>query len=99
MHMSLSAVAAAAPDSIVELQLALPNETSSAGRGVTVGVPILIIFILFYLVTHKNYKIGGLVLAFVAGVMLSGTQVASSLSELVDHFVTAGVNAVSDTFS
>ncbi|MEU0937104.1 hypothetical protein [Embleya sp. NPDC005971] len=99
MHMSLSAVAAAAPDSIVELHSAVTTETSSVGRGVTVGVPILIIFILFYLVTHKNYKIGGLVLAFVAGVMLSGTQVASSLSELVDHFVTAGVNAVSDTFS
>jgi hypothetical protein len=99
MHMSLSVVAAAPPDSIVGLNSALAQETSTAGRGVTVGVPILIIFILFYLVTHKNYKIGGLVLAFVAGVMLSGTQVASSLSELVDHLVTAGVNAVSDVFS
>ncbi|WP_424636930.1 hypothetical protein [Embleya sp. AB8] len=97
--MSLSAVAAAAPDYIVDYHAAVTTQTSSVGRGVTVGVPILIIFILFYLVTHKNHKILGLVLAFVAGVMLSGTQVASSLSELVDHFVTAGVNAVSDTFS
>ncbi|MFE3201439.1 hypothetical protein ACWGR4_15570 [Embleya sp. NPDC055664] len=98
MHMSLSAVAAAAPEHIANFQ-AVTTETSSVGRGVTVGVPILIIFILFYMVTHKGYKLLGLILAFVAGVMLSGTQVASSLSELVDHFVTAGVNAVSDTFS
>jgi len=99
MHMSLSAVAAAPTDAVVVFNDAPTTETSTVGRGVTVGVPILIIFILFYMVTHKGYKITGLILAFVAGVMLSGTQIASSLSELVDHLVTAGVNAVSDVFS
>lgn len=80
--------------------IAAPATTStSVGTGVTVGVPILVILILFYLVTHKGHKLSGLILAFVAGVMLSGTQIASSLSQLVEKLVTSGVDAITGVFS
>ncbi|MDI2130848.1 hypothetical protein [Yinghuangia seranimata] len=78
--------------------VAAPEDTTTVGQGVTIGVPIIIIFILFYLVTHKGYKMGGLILAFVAGVMLSGTAAAGSLSQLVESVVNAGVNGVTDVF-
>lgn len=76
---------------------ALAAATDSGGA--TIGIPILILLILFYLVSHKGYKVGGILLAFVAGVMLSGTSLATSVTDVVDQLLSAGVNAIEGLFN
>jgi hypothetical protein len=95
----MGAVADARAEVGMPKHLAAPDDQSSAGTGVQIGVPILIILILFYMVTHKGHKVSGIVLAFVAGAMLAGTQLATSLADLVDQVVGVGATALTDLFS
>ncbi|WP_406284771.1 hypothetical protein [Embleya sp. NBC_00896] len=70
-----------------------PTQGATTGTAVTISSGI-VVAILALILAHRKGVLFLATVAFAAGVMLSGTQIAASLSQVADRAVHAGVDAV-----
>ena len=72
---------------------------SAAGQVVVIGIPILIIALIAYLCRHHHHKISTAVLGFVAGVLLAGTALGTTLASGVTTLIINAFSAIGGLFS
>ncbi|WNV83969.1 hypothetical protein [Umezawaea sp. Da 62-37] len=73
--------------------------TTNLDQAVTIGVPLLLVVLIFYLVKHKKVKIIGVLIGFTLGVALAGTPIGTTIAGGIVGLIVSAINAIAGLFT